>query len=282
VHVQQGMLHVNISDDGCGFTEPARPGHVGLRAMRERATSLGGECDVETGPDGTRVHAIVPLSGRSAVDLAVEGSLDSAPADCELDALRRERDSLVAGNERQRATIAVLGQRLEHTLAFWATLDDASLDMSTLLQRAARHGAEVCRDGCSVRLLSADSTAWEHIASWHPDPVQHSFIEKFYVTEPPAELSHPSVAMRGNAAVLLDRRASTWSPRLNVVLPSTALEPNSAIIAPIRIDGAPRGVLTVVRDMTETRFTDADIDLVQHLADRLGATLHRRGSSTNP
>jgi two-component system, NarL family, sensor kinase len=56
-----GMLSVEIVDDGDGIAPGTRPG-VGLGAMHERAAELGGECTVyRLTPAGTRVLALLPL-----------------------------------------------------------------------------------------------------------------------------------------------------------------------------------------------------------------------------
>lgn len=58
---------LEVADDGrgipapCGTGPQALPG-VGLASMRERARSLGGRLEVETGPAGTLVRAILPLA----------------------------------------------------------------------------------------------------------------------------------------------------------------------------------------------------------------------------
>lgn len=51
-----------VSDDGIGFdTAIARPGHLGLGTMRERALGLGGSTQLESAPGaGTRVRVTVP------------------------------------------------------------------------------------------------------------------------------------------------------------------------------------------------------------------------------
>lgn len=54
-------LCVEVEDDGVGLQAPSRPG-VGLNAMRERATELGGTCAVASPPrGGTRVRALLPV-----------------------------------------------------------------------------------------------------------------------------------------------------------------------------------------------------------------------------
>ena len=50
-----------VRDDGVGLAGATRDG-VGLPAMRERATELGGSCATGPGPDGgTLVAARIPL-----------------------------------------------------------------------------------------------------------------------------------------------------------------------------------------------------------------------------
>jgi signal transduction histidine kinase len=58
-------ITVVIDDDGTGFDpRGVFPGHLGLRAMRERAEQAGGTLEVESRPGkGTRVRATVPASG---------------------------------------------------------------------------------------------------------------------------------------------------------------------------------------------------------------------------
>jgi signal transduction histidine kinase len=56
-----GLLHVEVVDDGRGIAGDSRPG-VGLAAMRERAAEIGGECTVAPAKAcGTRVLATLPL-----------------------------------------------------------------------------------------------------------------------------------------------------------------------------------------------------------------------------
>ena len=60
-----GELRVTVTDDGTGIGPDARPG-VGLTAMAERATELGGTLTVEAAPaGGTVLVARLPLAGPS-------------------------------------------------------------------------------------------------------------------------------------------------------------------------------------------------------------------------
>ena len=59
--VADGELRVEVTDDGTGIAPLSRPG-VGLAAMQERATEVGGRCNVSSAvPAGTRVLALLPL-----------------------------------------------------------------------------------------------------------------------------------------------------------------------------------------------------------------------------
>ena len=44
-----GGLHVSVRDDGCGFEAPEATGGMGLCNMRERATLMGAQFEVESG-----------------------------------------------------------------------------------------------------------------------------------------------------------------------------------------------------------------------------------------
>jgi signal transduction histidine kinase len=61
--VAPDAVELVVSDDGRGLPPDAetRPGHYGLRGMRERVEGLGGTLALETDGGGTRVHAHLPL-----------------------------------------------------------------------------------------------------------------------------------------------------------------------------------------------------------------------------
>jgi signal transduction histidine kinase len=62
-----GALHLEIRDDGCGFTtdrviQAQQNGHLGLLGMRERAELLGGTFFLDAVPDqGTVIRVTIPL-----------------------------------------------------------------------------------------------------------------------------------------------------------------------------------------------------------------------------
>ena len=64
LETRDGHVQLDVRDDGRGFdyeTAP-QPGKYGLMGMRERVLIHGGEFDVESGPDGTRVRVRLPLA----------------------------------------------------------------------------------------------------------------------------------------------------------------------------------------------------------------------------
>jgi signal transduction histidine kinase len=62
--VAEGMLRIEVRDDGTGGAD--RDGH-GLVGIADRATALGGRLEIESpAGGGTRVTATLPLVGRVA------------------------------------------------------------------------------------------------------------------------------------------------------------------------------------------------------------------------
>jgi signal transduction histidine kinase len=61
-------VRVSVTDGGAGFnTDAARPGHLGLRTMAERAEAAGGELELTSAPGaGTRVQLTVPAGPAAA------------------------------------------------------------------------------------------------------------------------------------------------------------------------------------------------------------------------
>jgi len=58
-----GKVSLTIEDDGCGFNMAQKPKGVGLRSIKERAESIGGQIIIESIPDkGTRIEVTIPIS----------------------------------------------------------------------------------------------------------------------------------------------------------------------------------------------------------------------------
>jgi signal transduction histidine kinase len=55
---------LRVADDGCGMPgdSEGKPGHYGLRGLRERIEGLGGTFRISTpNPEGTTLEARIPL-----------------------------------------------------------------------------------------------------------------------------------------------------------------------------------------------------------------------------
>ncbi|KFL36705.1 sensor histidine kinase [Arenimonas donghaensis] len=73
VRVHAGMLRLTVWDDGPGFDvvaamEKSRRGEsTGLGGMKDRVALYGGHLHLESGDDGTRLAAAVPIPGESGI-----------------------------------------------------------------------------------------------------------------------------------------------------------------------------------------------------------------------
>lgn len=64
VALEDAALLVEVADDGRGLpADWLRPGHYGIRGMRERAEAMGGGVEIDSG-HGVRVRARLPLETR--------------------------------------------------------------------------------------------------------------------------------------------------------------------------------------------------------------------------
>ena len=62
LHRTDSGLAVECVDDGVGF-DPMHVSTNGLDNLRDRVSALGGSLDIESGCDGTRLHALIPVNG---------------------------------------------------------------------------------------------------------------------------------------------------------------------------------------------------------------------------
>ena len=73
VRVHAGLLRLTVWDDGPGFDvaaamEKSRRGEsTGLGGMKDRVALYGGRLELESGDDGTRLAAAVPIPGGSGI-----------------------------------------------------------------------------------------------------------------------------------------------------------------------------------------------------------------------
>jgi two-component system sensor histidine kinase UhpB len=60
--VRATMLELRVEDNGCGFAPDPGGEGIGLRALRDHSSALGGTCDVDSGPTGTTIVVQLPLA----------------------------------------------------------------------------------------------------------------------------------------------------------------------------------------------------------------------------
>lgn len=58
--VEGGLIRLDVADDGEGGLDPAKGS--GIRGLEDRSMALGGSLTYESGPDGTTIHATIPIS----------------------------------------------------------------------------------------------------------------------------------------------------------------------------------------------------------------------------
>lgn len=79
---QEGVLTVEISDDGCGFaadTQADKPKAFGLKGLQERARTVGGWLDVSSRPgQGTSIIVSIPLTASGGFSGSAAASFSSA------------------------------------------------------------------------------------------------------------------------------------------------------------------------------------------------------------
>jgi two-component sensor histidine kinase len=269
-------LRLEVADDGRGFSVAARPGHIGLRNMRERATALGGEFQIKSGSDGTRVTAFIPYEARLRLshDDGVDGRAEvGGLTPGEVDALRRERDSLVvAATESLQRAVTAEG-RIRDALAFAQIVLRPGLTIAEIVAHAAPMIGELLGDGCTVRLLSDDGRVLEPAASWLADPSRLDEMNRVLFRDRPVSDWHTGTAIASGNPVVLDLEVTPW---LASDGPDPGAEPFNfrwGIISPLRIADDVFGTLTVMRERTGVPYDDRDVDFVQSLADGVSLAL---------
>lgn len=271
-------LLVKVSDDGAGFELASeRPGHIGLRSMRERAAVLGGECTVVSQlGGGTVVTAQLPIDGRTGGDDAAVSRGEPAAIDSrQIETLRRERDSLTvaAAEAREQATAA--RARLRDALAMMKAISDASLNTEEILRASAERLGATLQGACAIHLLAPDGTTLHRVASWHPAGPARDYLDREVFIDRRATDGHMGVVLRSGAPIVLDWAASPWrSNHPDETSGPPPLEIRSVLIAALQLPREVLGTLTIVRERSAPLLTADDVDFAACLAERVAIALH--------
>lgn len=277
------LLLVKVSDDGAGFEAAAeRPGHIGLRSMRERAAALGGECIVSSRPGGgTIVAAHLPIDGRTGGDDSAVRRADAPTIDSrEVVQLRRERDSLTlaAAEAREQATGA--RARLRDVLATMKAISDPSLSVTEVLRTSVERLGAMLGGGCAIHLVTPDGAILRRASSWHSDAAALDYLNAQIFIDRGATDSHMGVVLRSGAPVLLDWTSSPWRAGevtgADDVTGAEAhpIEIRSVLIAAVQLPRHVLGTLTIVRERASPMLNADDVDFAACLAERVAIALH--------
>jgi len=283
VFVRDALLELRVVDDGRGFDERARPGHIGLRNMRERATSLGGRFRLHSEPTGTTVAAALPLDGRAGFEDFVELAPDigghvADGRDGEVESLRRERESLVEANAAEHERRARSEARAAGAVSLWEILDDDAAgvrDFQEWMTRAARAVVGMLGDACVIRQVSADGQTLQPVAGFHEVPEQLAYLQRYSFVERQLSSSYSGVSFVSDEAVLVEQIEPGWRRPHATPDDAPPFEIAGFVVVPMRTSAGLIGTLTLLRDRTDVRFVNDDLPFVQAIANGVGRAIMR-------
>lgn len=153
------------------------------------------------------------------------------------------------------------------------TFAEAAADPTTSFDAVARAVAELLRDGCVIRLLSADRESFESpVGVWDAEPAVRELLRR----APPVssrEGAGDVVFAQGKSLILsgLDPRAiaERIAPPEQIEF-ATQLAIHSVMIVPLKVHGRVVGLLSCIRrnQATTQPFEVEDLKLAEELADR--------------
>jgi signal transduction histidine kinase len=199
-------------------------------------------CDVVVGADGSLIKAV-------ATHVEVTGIMQA----------RAEADRVLAESRVQRALVL---RSVSDLLA------STSHGVAGAMQNTAELAAGALGDGCALHVLSADLQHIEVAAVAHRHEQGRRRLAGLLAAHP---------APLADAAPLFRDVFNTGALRLGEGDAEVAGMPWAVsahyVIAPIRFDGSVLGFLSLYRPSSDTAYEQAEADLVQVLADRVGATI---------
>ena len=269
IGVDDGDLVIEVTDDGSGISRDTPLGHLGLRAMHDRAAAVGGSCTVSDAAPGTRVLARLPLDhvpttehvGR-AVPVSDPPELDSIAA-----SLRMERDSLRVAEAAASAAAADARRRLDAVASLASTLRRAPADPIERARLAVVHLADVVGDGASIRMVDQGRNVVTSIASHHRHAEQGAWLGATCSIERPPDAGWVGTVLATGEPLVLDIARLSWLPSLGEVPPPPPYSLRTVLLVPLRVGGPAVGVLGIMRDITPEGFTTDDVEWISTLAD---------------
>lgn len=262
-------LVIEVTDDGRGISGDTALGHLGLRAMHDRAAAVGGSCTVGDAAPGTRVLARLPLDHVPTTDSVTRTV--PVPEPPELDSiamsLRMERDSLRVAEAAASFAAADARRRLDAVASLASTLRRAPADPTERARLAVAHLAAVVGDGASLRMVDVDRNVVTSIASHHRHADQGAWLRRYLLIERPPDAGWVGTVLASGEPLVLDVARLTWLPSLGEVPPPPPFPLRTVLLVPLHLGGPPVGVLGVMRDITQEGFTTDDVAWVSTMAD---------------
>ncbi len=271
IRTDADALRVDIVDNGRGFSGTAPLGHFGFANMRDRAEAVGGSCGITTGVGGTTVRVALPLASFPATRTP-ELTSTIRELDIERATIANERDGLRRALEDTRRLAESSRQRLHVVAELGEVLRSVSPHLSVRAAAACRHICTSVFDGAAVRMASGDGAVLNRVASWHRDPAQLAFLDRFLFVDRSNDTSNAHLVFRTGEPMLIDRSNGWWAGD-GPQPPEGPVSVHSAILVPISVAERTIGVLTVCRDATPMPFDSIDISVLRAASYVLGAHL---------
>lgn len=275
---------------------PIEPNHPAMHAIMDGVTTIFEDIDeplVERiGMATERARIIGALGFRSVVvvPLASRGRQIGALSLTFADSGRRysNADLPVVHELARRAATAVdnallyydaqqAAARLRALAGASHAFAAASLDLQVVLNTVAHSAGELIGDQCILRLLSDDGTLLPAVALYHPDPARLAVLTELMANEVQRadEGLVGGVVSSGNPVLIpsisLDelRAAITAGHRDDI----EQVPLHSIVIVQVRVRERVIGTLGLGRERPGEPYTDADLLLLQELADRAGLAI---------
>jgi signal transduction histidine kinase len=269
IGLDDGDLVIEVTDDGSGISGDTPLGHLGLRAMHDRAAAVGGSCTVSDAAPGTRVLARLPLDHVPTTEHVGRAAPDPDPPELDSIAasLRMERDSLRVAEAAASIAAADARRRLDAVASLASILRRAPADPAERARLAVVHLAEVVGDGASIRLIDEARNVMTSIASHHRHAEQGAWLRRYLLVERPPDAGWVGTMLTTGEPMVLDIARLSWLPSLGEVPPPPPHPLRTVLLVPLHVGGPPVGVLGIMRDITPEGFTTDDVHWVSAMAD---------------
>ena len=230
-----------------------------LRAELHATTAVGDNSfDMFVEPVRDAAGAVVGVTG-VALDITARKQAE------------REREALLQAERAALAEAEAAQQRLILLAGASRAFPAQALDVANLVDTVARYTAEVVGDACLVRLISADGQDLEATGLHHTDPEALKLGRRYLELPMEVDRSLEGRVYRSGEPLFMrqidfERMPQRFRAAFHAFL--ERFTPVSAVIVPLRAGARILGTLAVTRYLPSAPYTDADLLLVQELADR--------------